>query len=494
MNTWRRPTALRAVLILCNLLLIAGVGTLLAVHGHRASQRGHADGAAPPSILLIGIDTLREDLVGPSASGAPSRTPHLDALARDGVRFEQCLSTAPWTLPSFASIFTGLRPYRHGAVGGERDYLSERHTTLAEHLARAGYATTGFAGINYLTGQFGMDQGYVSPPPRATDLTGLDQAGSVTRLTGDFFAQHRDGPAFVFSHYYDPHAPYAPPPPWHRKYYLGNECRPGEPLTARIMSSEGFRGENAGRGMYDWLAGVTDPAFPVAQYAAEVDYVDDHVGRLVARLKELGLYERMLIIVVADHGEHLGEHGFYYTHYLPYQETIHVPLIVKLPGSAGAGRVVETPVSTVDLLPTALEVAGIAVPDTLDGESLAGLLLGNAKPSRRDLLAEQGSDPERFCKTLVAWPWKLMLFREEGRERTALYDLVADPGETQDLSADFPDDAARLAERLRATYDPATPLGRGAAGVRANLGKSDIRLLESLGYVHKPPAKGAGEG
>jgi hypothetical protein len=87
-----------------------------------------------------------------------------------------------------------------------------------------------------------------------------------------------------------------------------------------------------------------------------------------------------------------------------------------------------------------------------------------------------------------------MLFREDGRERTALYDLAADPGETRDLSADFPDDAARLAERLRATYDPATPLSRGAAGVRANLGKTDIRLLESLGYVHKPPATAAGEG
>ncbi len=489
-----KPKAQRAALIFCNLLLITGVGVLLAARGRNGPPHDPTAGAPPPSILLIGIDTLREDHVGPAGPGGTSRTPHLDALARDGIKFEQCLSTAPWTLPSFASIFTGLRPYRHGAVGGDRDFLSERHTTLAEHLARAGYATAGFVGINYLTAQFGMDQGYVSPPPRASDLTGLDQASSVTRLSGDFFAQHRGEPSFVFSHYFDPHAPYAPPPPWHRKYYLGNECRPGEPLTARIRAAGGARGENASKGMYDWLAGVTDPAFPAAQYAAEVEYSDDHVGRLITRLKELGLYERMLIVVVADHGEHLDEHGFYYTHSLPYQETIHVPLIVKLPGNAGAGRVVETPVSTLDLLPTALEIAGIAVPDTLDGRSLAGLLMGNAVAPHRDLLAEQGSDPEHFCKTLVAWPWKLMLFREEGRDRTALYDLAADPGETRDVSVEHPDETARLTGRLRATFDPDSPLGKGAAGDRANLGKSDIRLLESLGYVHKPPATPAGAG
>lgn len=494
MNTLRRPTALRAVLIVSILLVIAGVGVLLALRGQGGHPPGPAAGSPSPSILLIGIDTFRADHLGPPGPGEPSRTPHLDELARDGIRFEQCLSTAPWTLPSFASIFTGLRPYRHGAVGGERDYLSERHTTLAEHLARAGYATAGYVGINYLTAQFGMDQGYVSPPPRGTDLTGLDQAGGVTRLSGDFFAEHRGAPSFVFTHYYDPHAPYAPPAPWHRKYYLGNECRPGEPLTARILAAGGVRGENANRGMYDWLAGVTDPRFPPAQYAAEVNFTDDHVGRLIARLKELGLYDGMLIVVVADHGEHLGEHGFFYTHYLPYQETIHVPLLVKLPGNAGAGRIVAAPVSTLDLMPTVLEIAGIAVPDTLDGLSLAGLLLGAGRAPRRDLLAEQGSDPDDFCKTLVAWPWKLMLWREGGVERTALFDLATDPGETRDAAAGHPEGAARLTARLRATYDPATPLGRAPPGRRANVGKSDIRLLESLGYVHKPPANAAGEG
>jgi arylsulfatase len=481
-----KPTHLRAALLLCVLLLVAVGGALLAGRGRHGPRLGPPAGAAPPSILLLGIDTFREDHLGPAGPGEPSRTPHLDALARDGVRFERCLSTAPWTLPSFASIFTGLRPYRHGAVGGDRDVLPDRHTTLAEHLAAAGYATVGFVGINYLTAQCGMAQGYVSDPPRGTDLKGLDQASSVTRLSGDFFGQHRDRPCFVFSHYFDPHAPYAPPPPWHRMYYRGDECAPGEPLTARIMAEGGGRGENAGSGMYDWLAGVTDPAYPAAQYAAEVSYTDDHVGRLVARLKELGLYERMLIVVVADHGEHLTEHGNYYTHHLPYQETIHVPLIVKLPGNAGAGRVVDEPVSTLDILPTVLEAAGLAVPDSLDGRSLAGLLLGSGKAPERDLLAEQGSDPELFCKTLVAWPWKLMLFREDGRERTALYDLAADPLETRDVSADDPETAAQLLRRLRATFDPAAPLGGGAPGARADLGKSDIRLLESLGYVHKP--------
>ncbi|MBK7702583.1 MAG: sulfatase-like hydrolase/transferase [bacterium] len=255
----RRPTALRAVLIVSILLLIAGVGVLLALRGPGGHPPGPAAGAPPPSVLLIGIDTFRADHPGPPGPGEPSRTPHLDELARDGIRFEQCLSTAPWTLPSFASIFTGLRPYRHGAVGGERDYLSERHTTLAEHLARAGYATAGYVGINYLTAQFGMDQGYVSPPPRGTDLTGLDQAGGVTRLSGDFFAEHRARPASS-----SPTTTTRTRPPRRRPRGTASTtwATNAGPANPDGADPGGGRraGENANRGMYDWPAGVTDPA------------------------------------------------------------------------------------------------------------------------------------------------------------------------------------------------------------------------------------------
>jgi len=249
------------------------------------------------------------------------------------------------------------------------------------------------------------------------------------------------------------------------------------------MASETLTDDNKETGMYDWLDGITDWRYPTSQYAAEVSYTDKQVGRLLAGLKEMGLYDDMLIVLVADHGEHLMDHDIYFTHYLPYQETLHVPLIVKLPGNRGAGRVVSEPVSTLDVLPTIMEVAGLENPGDLAGRSLLPAMLGDEEIGPRTLLAEQGSAPDRFTKALVEWPWKLIYFREGGTERVELYRLDRDPYERTDLSGRTPGVAADLVEKLWSNFDLDSPLTQSGEQRPAELDTAARQRLRSLGYV-----------
>jgi arylsulfatase A-like enzyme len=461
-----RPRRLPCAALAC--LLLVGCGR----HDALPEQ------AAPPSVLIIGIDTMRGDHL--HAAGNDSiLTPHLDALARDGVLFTDANATAPWTLPSFASVFTGLLPRDHGAVGGERAWLAAEHTTMAEAFAAAGYATGGLAAVDWLTRACNMDQGFqpmsgLQPPP------GLDRAGTETWLAGAWCARPRPTPFFLFLHYFDVHTPYTPPPPFDRMYYRGDPFADGEPVLDLLRSPRN-RAPNSESGMYDFLTDVTDLEFPARQYAAGVSYADDHVGQVVAELKSQGLYDDLLIIVLSDHGEHLGEHDIWFTHLLPYQETLHVPLIVKLPRGRHAGAVVDEPVSLLDVLPTVLAEAGLEPARDLPGRDLRPLMAGR-HDGRSLLAAEQGSDPESCSRSLREGRWKLLRFRTGSVERDELYDLETDPGETRDVAADHPDQLTLLRKALRA-LGPADEIvaGEHTDGIRP-LDEATKRRLRSLGY------------
>lgn len=408
--------------------LALGLGLTLAITG--AVVRAQARAVRHPDVVMIAIDTLRGDHVH-CLGNDWIRTPNLDALARDGVLFTRCFATAPWTLPSFASIFTGLTPSHHGTVGGTCEILDDRFTTLAEHLAGVGYRTYGYATVKWLTPPFGMAQGFNFELPVAAPA-GLEGGPLVTAMGRATFDLPRDKPLFTFLHYFDAHAPYAPPPPFARMYYQGDERAPGAPVLD-FLRSPANAAPNRATGIYDWLAGVTDLQFPAREYAAGVSYTDDHVGRIVAELKRRKRYDDTLIIVVADHGEHLGEHGLWFTHALPYQETLHVPLLIKLPRGTAAGRRIDTPVSTLDILPTLLDWLGLPAASPGDGRSLRDLVEGRDQGGASLLVAEQGSEPEDLAKSLIDWPWKLILFRSPAGDRYELYDLDRDPGERHDL-------------------------------------------------------------
>ena len=433
----------------------------------------------PPHILLIGIDTWRGDHLG-CTGNEWIQTPHLDALAADGVAFSRCYATAPWTLPSFASIFTGLLPNRHGAVGGAYQKLGDDHHTLTEYLSVAGYETSGYVSINYLSPPFGMGQGFTGITPDGLDPA-LDRAERITWL-GLETLRVRDlsQPNFLFLHYFDVHAPYDPPAPYTRMYYQGDELAPGTTVLD-FVRSEKNRASNRDTEMYDWLGDVTDPEFVVKEYAAGVSYVDDHVGQLIAFLKQQGIYDRMMIIVVSDHGEHLGEHDLWYTHAEPWEECIHVPLIMKLPNNAYSGQVFDTPVSTLDMMPTVLDIMMLRAPD-VDGRSLLPLIAGQTTGHRTQLISEQGASPENYMKTLIDWPWKLMVVRKDGTSESRLFNLNADPEEKMDLAQKHEAKLRQMERRLWRVIDPDSPIVENRSPIAADVDDATRQKLEALGY------------
>jgi arylsulfatase A-like enzyme len=469
-------TIQRATILL--LLLIALVPTGGCAPGSRESAR-----AAGPPILVLALDTLRGDHLG-CGGRADIRTPHVDALAADGVYFRSCLSTFPWTGPAFASLYTGLLPHHHGYLGGAYSRLADEHETMAEILAARGYRTAAFVTIGWLTGAYGMDQGF-EIGDKYTDGGRGEEAEIITRLGLEYARQHAGEPFFLFLHYFDAHAPYTPPAPFDRMYYEGDPYAPGEPLVDFLKSDRNQALNDGNQSeMYDWLDGVTDPAYPVRQYAAGVSYVDHQVGKVIAGLKELGLYDEMLIVLVSDHGEHLGEHGFHYTHAMPFLEVAHVPLIVKWPRGRHAGAVVGAPVSTLDVLPTLLEELGLPPRDDLDGRSLLPIVADPDAAVGRALIAEQGASPGKFCKTVLRWPWKLMLFSVNGEWLPpALFDLADDPGETRDVSADHPDAVAMLERELWRVLDRGRPLTAREPLPPRGVDEETRRRLRALGYV-----------
>lgn len=482
----RLPSRLQAgwmlgCLLATSLLMPAQAGG--AVIGQEAAVPAAVSAQVPaveiPSVLLLAIDTLRGDHL--HCAGLDwLATPSIDGLARDGVYFRNCLATTSWTLPSFASIFTGLLPYRHGAIGGEFERLPREQQTLAEILAAAGYATAGQVAIHWLTERFGMDQGLESVNLAHRGKSIDAQAAAITRGGLAFAAEHRTSPFFLLLHYYDVHSPYEQPGPFHHLYYEGDPLAPGEPVLTFLKSPENrARGRRAQ--YYKWLRNVTDLGYPPRAYAAGVTFVDSEVGKVLAGLREMGLYDRMLIVLVSDHGEHLGEHDIYFTHHFLYQEVLNVPLIIKLPGNRHAGTIIERPVSTLDIVPTVLAELSLPVPDGLDGLDL-GVLWRRRSGPPRVFASEWGATTVGYAKALVDWPWKLLMFDEDGQARYELYHLSSDPGELNDLAARYGRVVAGLRERLWELFPPEQPLLAEEVARPVELDVETEQQLRALGY------------
>ncbi len=463
---------------------LAGLAAVLALAAGSGCSREPAPPRAavnPAPVIIIGMDTVRGDHVG--AMGGDVATPHLDALAADGVAFTNCQTTAPWTGPAFASLLTGLLPYHHGFLGGDYGRLGEDFDTVAEILLERGYATSSVTTVKWLSHFFGMDQGW-QQAKNLYDSGSGEAARSVTGRGLVFARKHADAPFLLFAHYFNAHAPYTPPAPFDGMYYAGDPRAPGTPVT-EFLESDAVRvlapGQN--RHLYAWLHDVTDLQWPSRQYAADVAYTDDSVGELIAGLKREGVYDKALIVAVGDHGEHLGEHDFWFTHALPYRETMHVPLIIKFPGGEHAGQTVPQGVSIADVLPTILATLGVAAPRGLDGVDLAPLIGDPQRESASTLMAEQGSSEAFYTKALVADPWKLIVTVRDGVETYELYDTVNDPAETADLAAVRPQVAADLAARLWRLCGERR-LTAAAALPTLDINPHERERLRSLGYVH----------
>ena len=401
-------------------------------------------GLAPPgslrgaNVLLVTVDTLRRDRVG-AFGNRNGLTPNIDRLAAHGVRYTQAFSPAPLTLPAHASILTGLLPRRHGIHNNTSFRLDERVPTLAGLLEAGGYRTGAFVGAFVLDGRFGLNRGfdeYNDRLPRGDRTTfhfAERRAEEVVALAGDWVSARaaEAAPWFAWVHLFDPHAPYD---------------APAEYRTGR------------------------------APYDAEVAYTDAMLGRLFARLDAARAREKTLIVLTADHGESLGEHGETTHGLFAYDATISVPLMLSAPSIAP--RAIGTPVSHVDLAPTILDLVGIAAPAPLDGQSLARAVSAD-RPIFFEALDASLTHGWAPLRGVVQGGWKYIDLPD-----AELYDLAADPGElTNRIGGDRRGDVLkRVLETMgggEATA-PGVALDAEAAG-----------RLRSLGYTAGAPARRA---
>jgi arylsulfatase A-like enzyme/cytochrome c-type biogenesis protein CcmH/NrfG len=403
----------------------------------------HSPKTSHPDVFLVTIDTLRADHVH-CYGYEKIRTPTLDFLAKDGVRFAAAFTPSPITNTSHTTILTGLLPSAHGVT----DFavpLAGTHPTLAEVLKKQGYQTAAFIGAVILDSKAlapGLDRGFDFYDNFPQHSTGKSRWGRVERRGMDVVQRaerwldgHRTGPRFVWVHLYDPHDPYEPPPPYSQTYK-------------------------------DRL------------YDGEIAYADSALGQFVSYLKNHGWYESAVIVAVGDHGEGLGEHGEDTHGIFLYDSTTHVPLIFKLKHNERPGTVVASQVRTTDILPSILDLAGVAVPDGLDGESLLSYLAGTAAADRTAL--GETDYPLRF-----GWA-PLRSVREAGFKfieapRPELYNLHSDAQELHNQYAPWDNNVqkfrAQLAE-LRSKLPKPEPTSAGAVGKRTT---DELRALGYLG-------------
>jgi arylsulfatase A-like enzyme len=370
---------------------------------------------AGSNVLVIGIDTLRADHLG--CYGYPRPTsPHIDTLAVEGVVFTDTIAQSPWTLPSFASIFTGLLPSAHRAGEGSgwtRSRLGADVPTLATEVHRAGWRTGSFVSNGFAGEAVGLGEGF------ETKYQWIDSAAALN-MSVQFLRKHARERFFAFVHLVDPHHPYTPPPedaaPFLDPSYQG---RIGNRYTA-----------------WPPPPGMTpaDHQRVIDLYDGDVHVSDRRVGQLVAELRTLGVLERTIVVVIADHGEELFDHRFNGHGHTLYDELLKVPFVIRFPRARWVKRI-DTQVQAMDLFPTVLDALGLPIPPNLQGVSRMPLVRGTAPPPPPDAQLAVSEylffAPEQ--KAVRRRDLKLISIPSTAKERA--FDLVADPKEQTDVAA-----------------------------------------------------------
>lgn len=393
------------------------------------------------NVLIVTLDTTRADHLG-CYGHASAETPTLDSLAAKGVLFEKAYATVAMTLPSHATIFTGLNPPEHGLHVNGKGRLGTQIPTLAEVLSKRGYDTGAFVASFILHSKFGLDRGFQTYDD---EMAGGERHGSETHLMRNgkqvvdaalaWLTRRSGRPFFCWVHLYDPHVPYDA----HEESF-GNRFRD-------------------------------------SPYDGDIAYADQQIGRLLDFLKERGLDQRTVIVVVGDHGEGLGEHEEREHGFLVYNSTIHVPLIVAGPSIRKGGRRISSAVSLVDVFPTVLDSMRLSSGKQVSGRSLHAALRGAAiEPRPCFSEADTAFDAYGWApqQSIATDAWKYIR-----TPREELYDLRTDPHELNNLAASQPETLAEL-QRLLADM---------TAGMieppHANVPLTDLdrRKLESLGYA-----------
>ncbi len=433
----------------CGMAIAAGLGVLACFLIFRPGKnKVKLSDASSYNVLLITLDTTRADHLG--CYGYPrAKTPSLDGLAREGIRFARAYCPAPVTLPSHISILSGLYPIAHG-VRNNGHHLPSGIRTLAGILRGRGYATAAFVSSFSVDSRFGIDRGFDVYDDTFQPQASLKSADAERRAEGTFDRFSRwlennwSNRFFAWVHYYDPHLPYDPPPPYKEEF----ADRP---------------------------------------YDGEIAYMDDYVGAILDRLRTRGILEKTIIVVAGDHGEGLGDkveigHGIFL-----YEGTLRVPLIFHNLKILPRPRVDESAVRLVDVAPTILELVGLKDEAAgMQGQSLVPRLKGKAGKDL-DSLIETFFPRENFGWSelvgIISGPWKFIQ-----APRPELYDLKNDPEEKKNLYELEANKSAALKAKLESGL---LRLGSGskASGEPETARAEDLEKLRSLGYVNFAPAK-----
>ncbi len=485
-----------------------------------------------PNVLLVVLDATRFDYC--SCYGyRRATTPALDRLAEEGTLFENAIAPAPWTLPAFASIFTGLFPSQTGIYTTRR--LSPEYTTIAGVLAEHGYRSFIATSNSWLSPDFGLVHDFDTvhklwqiwqAEDDVTSVNVIQRAGAdkniyLAAIQHYLFSPHafqniinyfyyhvsqrvdmgasrilkpfkrwvstQTGPWFAVLHYMEAHLPYQPPRAWWQRFARDPE------IVQRLRTADQrrlFWRHNAG---VEQLSTQELEAWQDL-YAAEIAYQDAHLGRLLEWLRETDQYDSTCIIVVGDHGENLGEHGLLNHQYCLYETLIHVPLVIRYPPIFRQSERVQTPVSTLDIYRTIMNVTGVTSPCQEDYSLIPGskprpfIISEYGAPSTppRSVLSKYGLLPqhlqrfERGLTSLRTERYKMIVGTDGTHE---LYDLHLDPGEMEDISAHRPKLVEELKNQLQVWWQQhdTGPIGQPATTVKVD--PVIAERLRALGYL-----------
>lgn len=419
--------------LLCIVAILAGLPVMAQIRSKPALN-----------VVLITIDTLRADHVG-CYGYKRIKTPNIDGLSANGTRFERAFSVVPVTLPSHSSILTGTYPMLSGMHDFSGNKLSPLQPTLASVLQQSGYETGAVVASAVLDSRFGLNHGfdfyYDHFDFNRLDEANLDQmerpGNAVADVALDWLAKHSQKKFFFWMHLYDPHFPYNPPEPYRQEY-------------------------------------ASQP------YDGEIAFADEQVGRILRFLNDKGIYQNTIIVLCGDHGESLGEHGEKTHGFFIYNATMHVPLLIRLPGNL-ASRTVDSPVSLVDVMPTILEAVGIEIPSQVQGRSLLSELRGDDGDHGEHTLYGETFLPR------IHFDWSELRGSENTKyhfidaPRPELYDLTKDPGELHNLfnekKAVAEEMRAKLVELIR-EYSAGKEMAE-----KTGLDPALMERLKALGYA-----------
>jgi len=431
-----------------------------------------------PSVILVSLDTMRADRLGALGNPRPL-TPRLDALAAEGVLFEQAEAAAPWTLPSHASLFSSQLPFDHG-LRWDHDFAPLASVFPAEHFREAGYRCAAFTGDGYVSGYYGFSQGFEIY--RESDELKEGGPEGIAGAALDWVRENESSPFFLFVHTYEAHLPYL-----HAEFAApdsGGRIGPSlsnEQVDAihdgKLRLTEGERARV--RDLYD----------------SDVAWADRVIGGMLQTLKEEGVLEHTILVVLSDHGQDLWDHNATWSpghgHNL-YEEVLRVVLFLRAPGLIPPGLRIHSPVSLMDVAPTLLSLAGLPPDPGYRGQDLAPSCRSGTEPPPEMIQAESMEfGPERFC--VRDGNLKLILTPRPDRQLSGsvtitprpieLFDLGSDPGERVDLSRFLGGPVRTLMHFAWQRADKALFSGRSTPPNPEDLPPELLEKLRSLGYV-----------